>query len=426
MKIDKVLGELKLIFSNIVDVSFGVDINGILKFKNDKDKAYAFSVLEGDYKRDKSYIQHDLTFQGDVDVQGLLITIDRSVLLSELGLNVFYNKDHFFDRNRCSLPDGLLYVYEINGDGVLDELNSFYCGFKGYVRFVELIRMISDKQESDFEFYISELRGGGVVFEADRGSLINDVEGLDDIFRVFKAYAGGKIDYTNEFKQILRQNILDFSNKYKSNKLSLLASKFSEFRLASRRDYHSFLSNFSFQKIKNSFVQEKSRYIEALDKYVVTVQNVVFSIPVSVGVALLVKNLDSGSLLEVLVLTVAFFFYSIVSVVIVMQNGHSVRLTKKMFDKERAVLQDISTCGGLFSESDDGFSEYFDIFDKKISLIQILSFIVIFVLVFVSAVFLVRLLVVIPYTHAILRSIAGIIDGIEVIRPLVNLIRYLF
>lgn len=426
MKISDCINEVNVLLDSLINIVYDSNIIGTLKIKKETDKERIYTLLETDYKREDSFYQHELTFQKRVEIDGISITIRRDIIISQLKLYIFFNRDHFLSKNKSSYPDGSVYIYEINKEECLDEKNDFIASFKRYLQFIEIFKKISDKAENDVEYYFSDSQNSGVVFEIDKGCLLEDTDGIDTIINILKTYANGKIDYTNEFKQILRKNILDISNKYKSNKVSLLVSKFTEFQLSSRRDYHIFISNFSFQRIKNTFIQEKSKYIEILDKYVSTVQNVVFSIPLSIGLTLLIKNVESTKILESIILATGFIFYSFVSILIILQNGNSINLTKKIINKEREKLHNIATCNGELDDSKDEFKEYFDLFDKKIVLVNLLSFIIIVTLILITLVFILKLLVAIPSTHAVVRVCAKNIEIITFIKPMVDFLRFLF
>ncbi|WP_157703188.1 hypothetical protein [Alkalispirochaeta alkalica] len=426
MKISDCINEVNVLLDSLINIAYDSDLIGTLKIKRETDKERIYSILEIDYRREDSLYQHELTFQNKVEIDGISITIRRGVIISQLKLYIFLNRDHFLSKNKIAYPDGSVYIYEINKEECLGEENTFIASFKRYLLFIDIFKKISDKAENDFEYYFSDSQNSGVIFEIDKGCLLEDADGIDTIDNILKTYAHGRIDYTNEFKQILKKNILDISNKYKSNKVSLLVSKFTEFQLSSRRDYHIFISNFSFQRIKNTFIQEKSKYIEILDKYVSTVQNVVFSIPISIGLTLLIKNVESTKILESIILAAGFFFYSLVSSLIILQNGNSINLTKKIIDKEREKLHTISTCNGELDDSKDEFKEYFDLFDRKIGLVKLLSSIIIVALILITLLFIFKLLVAIPSTYAVVRIFAKNIENIYFTKPMVDFLRLLF
>jgi len=186
-----------------------------------------------------------------------------------------------------------------------------------------------------------------------------------------------------------------------------------------------FLSNFSFQKIKNTYIQEKSKYIEILDKYVSTVQNVVFSIPISVGITLLIKNIDSNKIIESMITSIAFIFYTVISIIIIKQNRASVSITEEILKKEKARLYEVATCNGMMPEEDE-FKIYFELFAKKIKLVKILSMIIIITLIILSLFFALKLMVSIPVIHGIMRKVSIFLEQYSFFKLIVVVLRFIY
>jgi hypothetical protein len=157
------------------------------------------------------------------------------------------------------------------------------------------------------------------------------------------------------------------------------------------RDYQLFLCNFSFQKVKNTFIQDKSKYIEVLDKYIVTIQNILLSIPLSVGLTFLIKVLESDKKIESTIIAIAFILYSVVSLIIVKQNDSSLQITERLIMSEKIKMIEVETCSGQFPDNKD-FSEYFDIFEKKIFLVKVLSVIMKIILIALALFFVYRMI----------------------------------
>ena len=162
-----------------------------------------------------------------------------------------------------------------------------------------------------------------------------------------------------------------------------------------------------------------------LDKYVGTVQNVIFSIPISIGFTLLIKNIDSNKIVESIVTVIAFLFYTTISILIIMQNKDSIGITENIQEQEKSKLITVSTCNWLMTDKNE-FEVYFRLFARKISLVKILSTIIIVTLIVLSFFFAFKVMVSIPEIHNYLRKIAISLEKIPILKQIIYIMRFIF
>jgi hypothetical protein len=425
MKIDNIIDEICELLTSLVICNATSVINGSLHFEMDDKKEKVYRILERDYREDTGYYSHKETFQEKDDIEGLKIEIQRNKIIDDFGLWVFWDVDHFLRKSKNTKPNGKIYIFKEDKLNILTDTNSIITEYDNYLVFVTILNEIADIKRNDSEFIIYSDSIRGTCIEIDKAILINDYDGISRLASYRKHKGDSGPDYSNEFNLILKNQICEICNRYKTTKISQLLEHFEEHQLEVMRNFHMFLSNFSFQKIKNTFIQEKSKYIEVLDKYVSTVQNVIFSIPISIGFTLLIKNIDSSKIVESIVTVIAFIFYTTISIIIILQNKASISITENILEQEKMRLLAVSTCNGLMPAQNE-FEIYFKLFSRKISLVKILSRIIIVTLIILSFFFAFKVMVSIPEIHNYLRKIAISLENYAILKYVVYIMRFLF
>lgn len=425
MKISSFIEDLNLVLNSLIVISNDITIKGYLHFTDNETKDKVYIVLEKDYKESNGFYSSSVTFQSRVDIEKLEIEIERNNIREKLKVSIFYSIEHFLERSKLNIPEDDIYIYKENSREIIKKDSQLILEFKNYLLFVDIIKEVSDIKKSDFEFILYSDSIKGTAIEIDRGCLISDNDGIARLNSFRKHIDQNGPDYSKEFNLILKDQICEISNRYKTKKISRILEHFNELQIEVMRNFHMFLSNFSFQKIKNTYIQEKSKYIEILDKYVSTVQNVVFSIPISVGITLLIKNIDSNKIIESMITLIAFIFYTVISIIIIKQNKASVSITEEILKKEKIKLYEVATCNGMMPEEDE-FKIYFDLFTKKIKLVKILSIIIIVTLIVLSLFFALKLMVSIPVLHGVMRKVSIFLEKYTFLKPIVLLFRFIY
>ena len=257
MKIDSLIVEICELFSSLVICNTASIIDGSFHFDSDDKKEKVYKILERDYREDTGYFIHKKTFQGREDIEGLKIEIQRNKIIEDFGLYVFWDVDHFLRKSKNVKPNGKIYIFKEDQLNTIPETSNIITEYDNYLVFITILNDIADIKKNDSEYLIYSDSIKGTCIEIDKAKLIKDYDGISRLNAYRKHNGDAGPDYSNEFNLILKNQICELSNRYKTTKISQILEHFEELELEVMRNFHMFLSNFSFQKIKTPLYKRK-------------------------------------------------------------------------------------------------------------------------------------------------------------------------
>lgn len=403
MKQNEYIEAIDLIFEASEIVGFDVNITVNIYPSSDTIKNRIYSLLKEDYDSETELFSHDATLASCEMIIGLQVTINRITAIQLFNLAIYYNKEHFLQLNKIQNTSSSFYI--INERYLSCDLQitepTWLSGYSNYLLFISIFKTASTRKLTDYEYIFRDENNYDKLVIIDKACILSD--NIKKIDAAINRHTTNTINYIDELLYIISCNICFFSRKHNTSLASELCIHVEELIDGILRDYHLFISGFSFTKIKNTFIHDKSRYIEVIDKYVSTIQNIVFSLPISIGLAILLQLVNSTTKLNSIILSFSFCFYSTISIIIISQNNASVEITKKIIANEEKRLNEISSCNNTI-EPDYEFSHFFNLFNKKIKLIKNLSRITVVSLLLLSTIFLFKLLIMFPNINAILLA----------------------
>ena len=174
-------------------------------------------------------------------------------------------------------------------------------------------------------------------------------------------------------------------------------------------NYQVFLARFSFDQIKDDFLEEKSRYRELIDKNVNDTFKVIYSIPLGIGLTLTINFLENETVFSAVVILLSFLLYTTSIVGLLIHNISSSRINRKyVIEQKQRIEEDLRFNEYLYR---DDFVSTFNLLGRKITLVQVSSSLILVFLLGISILFIIRVLIVFPEIEATLKKFLDVIEA---------------
>ncbi|MGL1894606.1 MAG: hypothetical protein OCD02_23495 [Spirochaetaceae bacterium] len=382
----KFINEINIIYKNSIKDDSNSDI--ILQTKsNNKDNDQIYKILIEDSKNNKFY-EHDFEFDVELeseDLSNICIIVKRKVIIDKLQLWVYLDHNQFYTRNVFNFPKGDFYIIQSQQESDKDSL--FY---KDFVRYLEFIKLMNDS--CDFK---NTQNNYSFILEGSKPFCINITKGqsfsyskyLDKILSINKN-SSDKNSFIEEFRIIFKTNLANYIKIHRFKDIIEFTPVIEDFMKDVFEDYRILISKFSFKELKTQFIEEKNKYTLLLNNHISNVIKLIYSIPLSAGLSIILKIEDTEEVSTTILFVSAFIFFAIVSIIIIIHNYTSLNLTHSFILNEESKLKniDLDNETTLFK---DEFKKHFDMFYTKINLTKVLSIFLIIIFIGFSTYFLI-------------------------------------
>jgi len=146
----------------------------------------------------------------------------------------------------------------------------------------------------------------------------------------------------------------------------------------SEKDYENYIHDFSFEKLKAKFKEERNKYFENLDKNIESVNKQVASFPLTFAATAFASYQVKDKPLILLCIAFAYFLYTIIAFIILQMSSYNIDCLKQDLEKEENEIKN------NFIKTYSDFTVDFEKIRKKIrnGLVLIWSLRVVLVLLF--------------------------------------------
>jgi len=357
--------------------------------KGNKHQKLIKDLLYKDNLENINLFDHDYLFQDHEDYI-IDFKLNRDSFLEVFNARFYINITHFLELNNSPLVNDInIYIYEYNSKSILLENDDLLIKYNNYIKLKASLISLS-LIENNSEQHLFLIDDDQYLIEFNNGYLIDNSEYVEDIVNFQKKYSSDDT-YSEEFKLILKRVLISLLKRNNSKDFSVICENFEEFYNELIKSYHIFLKRFSFEKIKQEFFEIKNKYTDLLDKSLNSIFKLIYSIPIGMGLAILLKFVESNPFFENFVIFISFLLFSITAIILVIHNWNSLEINSKFINNQKLILQEKLGLNSIIYKDD--FDSTFRLFDKKIFLTKFLSIILCTIIGVLLVLLLIKILI---------------------------------
>ncbi len=290
------------------------------------------SYLDKGSETDRAEEWSILKLKSDITVT---VSLSHDDLVSN-GLLIFRNWNHFLEYRQYffSLPDDCLLLNE----GLIfsqskDQKEVFH--YKGVVSVLQLLKNNADHVQffSDkiIDKYVFLHRSSLSISlkSLDAHFLEMDLDGLKILNSIFEDDS-----HKQQKRSILKEVLYSFLiNISEEKRLEFLFKNFGEFSKRINENYHLFVSEFSFDKVRLEYEEKKREYLLKINDIFSSIQAKMLGVPVSIVLAAIELNDPENSFdkLSALLLYAAIVIYSVFMLLLLKNQNHTLKSIKEEY-----------------------------------------------------------------------------------------------
>lgn len=181
--------------------------------------------------------------------------------------------------------------------------------------------------------------------------------------------AGDVID-NGEYIRLFIENIASFGidNENREDRLFFILSNIKSLLAKTDRDYDNYINDFSFEKIKTKFKEERNKYFESIDKGLESINKQVLALPLTFGATAFATHQMKDYPLVLFFILVTYALYSYIAYTSLDISKYNLLCIEKDIKKERKELT------SALGDSITDFSGDFFKIDSKIKKTKYLIF----------------------------------------------------
>lgn len=272
--------------------------------------------------------------------------VKAELLFQELkaaGLNVYQDWSHFFSYkpHLISVPDSFLILsdHTIHPNEPTSKQVKHYFDVCKIVQLLisraDYIKKITDEIVEEVIFLHKEKLEIPINYTAE--VLEEGLDGISIVNALFEdnSHIEQKISI---FKEVISSFL---SNISKTERLQYLLCHFGEFSKRLNENYQLFVSEFSFDDVRKEYEESKREYFTKLNDVFSSVQTKMLGVPISIAFASFKMNsfVTSASFLTDSLLGLSIVIYSIMMILMIANQNHSLKAVKTDYESQMARLK---------------------------------------------------------------------------------------
>ncbi|WP_314058274.1 hypothetical protein [Empedobacter brevis] len=173
--------------------------------------------------------------------------------------------------------------------------------------------------------------------------------GYDKLYKNFKRNENLENSYKSLFNEFEKKEFIKLfiNNISESNidkelikdRYKYLLKYLDFFINRTQKDYKNYILEFSFEKIKSKFKEERNKYFESLEKNIEIINKQTLSIPLTFGATIFASYQSSKNIFIIILIAFVYSLYNVIAFKTINLAKYNIKCLKKDFKKEKLELK---------------------------------------------------------------------------------------